>query len=80
MTMKQLMNAADAYVHQMTLWDVGLLKTCLCAMGVVLGTMVSARERKTVRAVAGVVFAVTYIPLMIRFITVMLEKLSCKNQ
>ena len=65
--MKQLLKAARVYLRQMTLWDVALLKLCLCAMGVIIGTFAPAGKKRIIQAGAGLIFVVTYVPLMIRF-------------
>ena len=74
--MKQLMQVADAYMKRMTLWDMGLVKICMCAIGVLLGSLASFREIKVVRTVAGLIFVATYVTVMVRFVLILGEELS----
>lgn len=72
--MKQLFDYADKYIRQCTWKDFALLKFCLFAMGVLAGIHIPVKNRKPVGIAAVVVFAVTYIPLMAKFASVVLEK------
>ncbi len=66
--MKKLFSAADDYIAQMTWKDLGLVKLCLCSMGVLLGLATGKKARKWVALVAVVTFLATYIPLILDFL------------
>ena len=51
-----------------------MLKFCLFSIGVLAGMCIAEKDRKTVRAVAAAVFTVTYIPLMTKFLSVIMEE------
>lgn len=72
--MKQLFNYADKYIRQSTWKDLALLKFCLFAMGVLVGIHIPEKNRKPVGIAAVAVFAATYIPLMAKFASVVLEE------
>lgn len=72
--MKQLFNYADKYIGQSTWKDLALLKFCLFAMGVLVGIHIPEKNRKPVGIAAVAVFAATYIPLMAKFASVVLEE------
>lgn len=64
--MKNLFELGNQYAKESNWKDFALLKFCLCAMGIIIGTQVSQKHKKTViRASAGV-FIATYIPLMVK--------------
>ena len=66
--MKKLFSAADDYIAQMTWKDLGLVKLCLCSMGVLLGLATGKKARKWAALGAVVVFLATYIPLILDFL------------
>lgn len=72
--MKQLFNYADKYIRQSTWKDLALLKFCLFAMGVLVGIHIPEKNRKPVGIAAVAVFAATYIPLMAKFASVVLDE------
>ncbi len=72
--MKQLFYYADKYIQQSTWKDFALLKFCLFAMGVLVGIHIPQKNRKPVGIAAVAVFAATYIPLMAKFASVVLEE------
>ena len=71
--MKQLFKYADKYIQRSTWKDFALLKFCLFAIGVMAGMQIPQQNRKPVRIFAAIVFTVTYIPLMSKFLSVILE-------
>ena len=73
--MKKLFSAADRYLRICDWRDLALLKSCLSAMGVLMGLLVPTRNKKTVAKIAGLLFMVTYIPLMVKFLLV-----ACSNE
>ena len=70
--MKKLLSAADAYIAKMNWKDMALVKLCLCAVGMLLGLAAPKRARKWVALGAGLVFLATYVPLMGKFLPILL--------
>lgn len=68
--MKKLFEYADHYCKQTNWKDLSLLKFCLCAIGVAIGLCVPRDKKRPVFLGALAVFAVTYIPLMAKFVRV----------
>ena len=71
--MKKLLAFGDRYAKQSTWKDFALVKLCLFSMGLVVGTLVSEQYKRAVIIVAICVFAVTYIPLIVKMIRVARE-------
>ena len=65
--MKKLIAAGNLYLKQINLADIALLKLCLGALGVLIGLGAARRHRKSAGVLAGLVFCLTYLPLMGRF-------------
>lgn len=65
--MKKLIAAGNLYLKKMDLFDIALLKLCLGALGVLIGLGVARKHRKSAGVLAGLVFCLTYVPLMGRF-------------
>ncbi len=72
--MKKLFNYADKYIRRSTWKDFALLKFCLFAIGVLAGMQIPEKNQKTARIASAVVFTVTYIPLMMKFLSVIMER------
>lgn len=72
--MKRIMKRGKKYIERMDLWDVSFLKICLCAMGVLIGLGVSENKKKSVGITAVFVFIATYVPLMAKYIGIVLEE------
>ncbi|MDY5482644.1 MAG: permease of phosphate ABC transporter [Otoolea sp.] len=68
--MCKLFDYANQYVKESDWKDFAMLKLCLCAMGVIIGVHVEPKHKKMVTGMAAGVFAVTYIPLMAKFIRI----------
>lgn len=68
--MKFLFTAADRYLDESDWKTLTLIKFCLCAMGVLLGCNVPAKQKKPVMIGAGAIFIATYIPLMAKLFRV----------
>ncbi len=66
--MKKLFDYATAYAKQSTWKDFALIKFCLCAIGIIIGVLLPKTVMKPALIIAGVVFIITYIPLMVKFI------------
>ncbi len=72
--MKQLFCYGDRYLQKSTWKDMALLKFCLFSMGILAGMQIPGRHKKKVGIAALLVFCVTYIPLMKKFIGVIMEE------
>lgn len=70
---KKLKNCADDYLAVLSCFDIALLKTCVLAVGMLIGLAVSSRRKKSVAWGAALVFVATYIPLMYKFIPFLKE-------
>jgi hypothetical protein len=66
--MKSMFKYANGYLRQWDWKDAGLLKCCLCAVGVMIGLGIPEKRKKPAFAAAGGVFVLTYIPLMVGFV------------
>ncbi len=62
--MNKLFELGNQYVKESDWKDLALVKFCLCAMGIIIGTRVSSKNKKLVTGVAAGVFVAAYIPLM----------------
>ena len=71
--MKKLFDCADRYLLHCTWKDLALLKFCLAAMGVLIGLQIPKKYRLSVSLGAGLVFLVTYVPLMSKFFRIALS-------
>ena len=65
--MKKLIAAGNLYLKKMDLTDIALLKLCLGALGVLIGLGAARKHRKSAGVLAGLVFCLTYLPLMGHF-------------
>ena len=65
--MKKLFACADVYLASRDWKMLAVLKFCLLALGLLLGLCVPAKHKKKAAIAGGVVFALTYIPLMTDF-------------
>jgi hypothetical protein len=59
--MKELIRRSQEYIRSMTIWDMGVLKVCLMAMGTLLGMLIPAAARKRASALALLVFVPAYL-------------------
>ena len=66
--MKNLFEYANIYAKQSTWKNFALVKFCMCAIGVIIGVLLPESVRVYALVIAGVVFLVTYIPLMCGFV------------
>ncbi|NCB42640.1 MAG: permease of phosphate ABC transporter [Clostridia bacterium] len=73
---KRALKASDDYAKQSTWMDFALIKTCLCALGVMIGISVPKESRKPVLGVAAVTYAVTYVAIMSKFLPVLKEHME----
>ena len=77
--MKKLMRPAQNFISTMTIWDLAGLKFCLCAMGVILGIFVPKERKRPVLLMAILVFFATYIPLMTKFFSSILDSFQNRS-
>lgn len=72
--MKRLISYADRYMEKANWKDIALLKTSLCSLGIVIGASASEKTKKPLKDIAKVLFVITYIPIMIKAISVFLSE------
>lgn len=72
--MKKLFEYANIYAKQSTWKDFALVKFCLCAIGVIIGVLLPESFRTATLIIAGAIFVITYITLMIKFIMIIKKK------
>jgi hypothetical protein len=56
------------YIKTMDAWDIGLLKTALFSLGVLVGMSVRKEDKKKVAIVAGVSYGLTVAAVMVPFV------------
>jgi hypothetical protein len=79
-TMKDLFNFATIYVRRCNWKDMALVKVCLCALGILLGLSIPKHNKKRSFIIAGIVFALSYVYLMLKFIKIIMqENQECKS-
>ncbi len=71
--MKRLFGYADRYIRESSWQDMGLMKLCLCAFGIMLGLNVPKRAKPLAFCGAVAVFWATAVPLMAKFIDVVIR-------
>jgi predicted histidine transporter YuiF (NhaC family) len=72
--MKKLFEAANRYIGTSDWKIIAVLKFCLISLGLMIGMAIGKKYRKPVFFGALGVFAVTYVPLMVRFYKVFTGK------
>ena len=72
--MGKLFESADKYLAASDWKDLTLIKFCLFAVGILIGVHVLEKDKKAVKIIATVVFLATYIPLMVKYFRILLEK------
>jgi uncharacterized membrane protein len=72
--MKKLFSAADRYLRVCDWRDIAVLKFCLVALGSLVGLAIPTRKRKPATRIAALIFVVTYVPLLVKFLFVMCGK------
>ena len=70
----KLFEYANGFCKETTWKDLALLKFCLCAIGLMMGACVSEEKKRPALVAAAAVFALTYPPLMARFIQSVLRQ------
>lgn len=72
--MKTLFASADEYLQNSDWKDIAVLKLCLLSLGLLAGMQLPEKHRKTARVAAVVIFVATYIPLMAKFLSILVRK------
>ncbi len=78
--MKTLFDYANAYAKQCSWKDFALIKFCLCAIGIIIGVLLPKAGTKPALMIAGTVFIITYIPLMVKFIKLIIREKGRKRE
>lgn len=71
--MKMFFELGDRYAKESTWKDFALVKFCLFAMGLIIGSLLPKKARKPAIICGSSVFALTYIPLMTKVVKIMLR-------
>ena len=71
-TMKRIFASADEFIRESSWKDLAILKFCLLSLGLLIGMQVSQRCKKGARIAAFAVFAITYIPLMAKYLKILI--------
>ena len=71
--MRRLFAAADEFVRTSTWKDIAVLKACLLALGLLAGMKITERYKKGVGLAACMAFVLTYIPLMSKFLKILVK-------
>ena len=66
--MKKLFEFANQYITLLNWQQFSMIKFCLISLGVLIGILVPSEAKAAAGIVAGVVFAGTYLPIMVHFI------------
>lgn len=72
--MKQLFNYADQYIQESDWKTLAMLKFCLFSMGLLAGMKIPEKGKKKAGIIAALIFLATYIPLMAKFIKILIKK------
>ena len=72
--MKTLFAGADEYLQNSDWKDIAVLKLCLLSLGLLAGMQLPEKHRKTARVAAVVIFVATYLPLMTKFLRILVGK------
>lgn len=72
--MKRILTSADEFVRESDWKDLAVLKFCLLSLGLLAGMQIAERCKKGVRIAASMVFTLTYIPLMVRYLKILFSK------
>lgn len=71
--MKRLFASADAFLRESDWKDLAVIKFCLFSIGLLVGLQITERCKKGVRIAASVVFTLTYIPLMVKYLWILIK-------
>ena len=74
--MKRILEIGNRYAEQSDWKDFALTKICFCAMGILIGLMISKNKKKPVAIISGITFLGTYVVLMTKVFKVIKEMLK----
>lgn len=69
--MNLLFKSADRYLAESDWKDLALVKFCLFAMGLLVGTAFPEKDKPVIKIVAGGVFLATYLSLMAKYLGIL---------
>lgn len=69
--MKRVFDSANEYLRQSDWKDLAVLKLCLLSIGLLAGMEVPERARKGTRIATCVLFTLTYIPAMGKYLAIL---------
>ena len=72
--MKRIFASANEFVRESDWKDLAVLKICLLSLGLLAGMRVTEQCRRGVKIAAAVAFVLTYIPLMAKYLGILLGK------
>lgn len=72
--MKLLLESANQYLKECSWKDLALVKICLCAAGIMIGVCIPRKRSRGVYFAALAAYVLTYIPLMVKFVRIVMEK------
>lgn len=72
--MRNIVTASEDFIKKMDLIDMGFFKICLYSLGLFSGVCVTRKNSKKVGFWALVVYIITFVPLMSKFVQI------CKDQ
>ena len=72
--MKRIFASANEFVRESDWKDLAVLKLCLLSLGLLAGMQIAERCKKGVRIAASIVFTLTYIPLMVKYLRILIGK------
>lgn len=76
---KKLIQCGREYIPTMTVTDMGLIKVCLLSAGVLWGLACPKKFRKPVMITFVVLFVLTYIPAMTKFLYFAGERINSQD-
>lgn len=78
--MKKLFNWLDDYVLECDWKDMALIKTCVCAFGIMLGLSLPKEKKKPAMVVSGLLFIATSAMLAVRFLEQFCPFCNCESE
>lgn len=70
--MKRIFASADEFVRESDWKDLAVLKFCLLSLGLLAGMQIAEKCKKSVRIAASTVFILTYVPLMAKYLKILM--------
>lgn len=70
----KLLEFGNRYARQSTWKDFALTKICLFSMGLLIGSLFMGKWRDAMRKIALIVFAISYIALIVQMVRVFCQK------